>query len=190
VSGIITASSNLNVTGTLGVTGNTTLSNLTVTGTTSFNNFSIGGTLGVSGATTLSSTLGVTGVSTLSNTVVNGPLSIEGHILTSGSAPAIAASGNLGSGHSVSLTGSDQAGTISVTTGTGSSTGALVTVTFATAFGAAPYFVKLEPTNLAAASLLQLYQTISNSNFIVNTANELADSTTYTWGYMVVGAAS
>ena len=86
VTGATSLSSTLGVTGattlssTLGVTGATTLSStLGVTGATTLSS-----TLGVTGATTLSSTLGVTGATTLSNTTdatsstVGGSLTVAG----------------------------------------------------------------------------------------------------------------
>jgi len=76
---------NTTVTGTLGVTGVSTLASVSVTG-----NATVGGTLGVTGATTLAGltaasasvtgnatvggTFGVTGVTTLTNTTINGNL--------------------------------------------------------------------------------------------------------------------
>ena len=89
----LTAGSDVNIagntaiTGTLGVTGNSSLSNvsisgnssvggnstvtgtLDVTGATTLSSASVSTTLGVTGATTLSSTLGVTGATTLNSTL-------------------------------------------------------------------------------------------------------------------------
>jgi hypothetical protein len=83
-----TISGNASVGGTLGVTGNTTLSNANLTGTlgvsgqANLSNASVGGTLGVSGQTNLANaivggTLTASGSSTLSNTVVNGTLGVN-----------------------------------------------------------------------------------------------------------------
>ena len=74
----LTTSGNTSVGGTLKATGATTLSSLTTSGNTS-----VGGTLGVTGATTLNSTLTVKGKTTLGDntsdsTTVNGTLTVTG----------------------------------------------------------------------------------------------------------------
>ena len=84
---------NLNVGGTLEITGATTLLNtLNVTGVTTLSstlgvigNGTIGGTLGVTGATTLSNTLNVTGNTTLSSTLgVTGATTLNSLSVTNG----------------------------------------------------------------------------------------------------------
>ena len=98
----LAVTNNATVGGTLGVTGNTSLSNATVggtlgvgtnetvggtlgvTGASSLHNTGVTGTLGVTGATTLTgatqinNTLGVTGNTTLGNATVGGTLGVTG----------------------------------------------------------------------------------------------------------------
>ncbi|NBX66066.1 MAG: hypothetical protein EBQ96_03615, partial [Proteobacteria bacterium] len=66
-------SDTLNVTGTLGVSGNTTVGGTLAAS----NNATVGGTLGVTGNTTLGGTLGVTGAATLSSATVTGNLTVD-----------------------------------------------------------------------------------------------------------------
>ncbi len=92
-----------------------------------------------------------------------------------------------GSGASVSLTGTDAAGTISVTTGaSGVASGDLAVIYYTAQFGQNA-FVALTPKNAAAAAL-QYYTPIDKTSLFVASATAPSPSTTYLWDYVVIGA--
>jgi hypothetical protein len=105
--GSLAVTTNATVTGTLGVTGETTLVNASVTG-----NASVGGTLGVTGASTLAS------VSVTNNATVGGTLGVTGATtlagLTAGASTLASASvtGNATVGGTLDVTGATTVTTI------------------------------------------------------------------------------
>ncbi|HUB93624.1 MAG TPA: choice-of-anchor R domain-containing protein [Verrucomicrobiae bacterium] len=121
------------------------------------------------------------------NLSVSGDITVDGHIITGGGAPPIAAGAAACTGPTVSVTGDDTAGTIIVTTGTGcSGAGAMATVTFANAFANVPH-VTLTP-GTASTAALQSYvdvPTLSTSSFSLKVGVAPANSTTYYWEYWV-----
>ena len=125
---------------------------------------------------------------TVQNLVVSVNLTVNGHIVSGGSAPTIAAGAAACTTPTVSIAGTDTAGLITVTTGTGcASVGKLAGVTFATAYGAAPQ-VTLTPA-LANSATLQSYidsATIATTTFDLNTGTTPTSTTTYKWFYHVI----
>lgn len=118
-------------------------------------------------------------------TVAN--LTVTGHIVSGGSAPAIAALPAACTTPTVAVSGTDTAGTITVTTGTGCATnGALANITFASAFGAAPRVV-LTPVGTAAQTLgVYIDDTVTTSAFRIGSNATPTDSTAYKWNYLVI----
>jgi hypothetical protein len=115
---------------------------------------------------------------------INTTLTLNGHLITTGTAPGIVAGVAACTGPTVGLTGNDVAGLITITTGTGCATaGALATITFSSAYGAAPH-VLLAPKSAASAGLL-IYQTSATNQFVLNTSNVAANTTTYTFDYLI-----
>lgn len=110
------------------------------------------------------------------------------HLISFGTVPTIAAGAGAGTGPTVSVTGTDTAGTITVVSGTlPSVSSAIVTVTFNAAFGAAPRVV-LWPANASASVLSFLpYVTSTTTTFVVNASTvALGGSTTYLYNYHVI----
>jgi hypothetical protein len=94
-----------------------------------------------------------------------------------------------GAAATVSVAGSDMAGTVVLTTGAaGLGAGELVRVKFAAAFPAPPV-VLLMPAEPNAASIIDSIYTPSPAadGFSIGTAAAPAASTTYRWNYLVVG---
>jgi hypothetical protein len=112
------------------------------------------------------------------------------HLIGGGSAPTIAAGTGAGTSPTVSIAGTDNAGTITVTTGTlPTGTNATVcTVTFSKAYVSAPYIVFC-PSNSTAATLsgvTMVYPTTGTTSFtIVSGTTALTAASTYTWNYMI-----
>ena len=152
VSGFSTLAS-ATMSGTLDVTGLTTLQDLTVNGTLSMSNLSLAGTLDVSGLTTLQD-LTVNGTFLSSNQSITGELSVSGdatfnrHLVAGGSVPTL--SGQAFSNPDITATlvasSKDIAGRVSMVGvgGPGQDTvvaGDSITVTFAAPFTTEPVVI-------------------------------------------------
>lgn len=117
------------------------------------------------------------------STIISGTLTVNGHVITGGSTPTIAAEAGAGTSPTVTIQGNDTSGIITVTTGTSPSAGDLATITFGSAYGAMPR-VMLTPSNLNG-SLLQDYYYASTSTFKLATGNAPTAGTTYSFAYHV-----
>lgn len=126
---------------------------------------------------------------TVSALTITGNITINGHVITGGSTPTIAAGAAACTSPTVSIAGNDTSGAITVTTGTSCGTGGkLAAITFSAAFGAAPH-VTLTPANSSGTSFLAYVDsgTISTTAFDLDTATTatIANNTTYKWYYSV-----
>ena len=138
--------------------GDTQLQSLNVNGDGTVTNLNLRKDLQVAGATRLQGSLTVDQLTTINNDMniagnlaIGGTLSVRnfqvanltlaGHLISSGSAPAVVAGGAVGNNGTVSISGNDTSGTISVNTGTGAGNGLLASVTFATKYDSTPHIV-------------------------------------------------
>lgn len=143
--------------------GNTALSELNVNGNTSLSNVAVRSELSVNGITRLqgpvtmsqlltvnnlnvSNNLSVGGVFTANafhagSLTVDSTLTIGGRIITRGAAPSVSAGGALGSNGTVSISGSDAAGTVAANVGAGASSGIVANVTFRSRYSSTPRVV-------------------------------------------------
>lgn len=143
--------------------GNTALAQLNVNGNTSLSNVAVRNELAVTGITRLqgpvtvsqlltvnnlnvSNNLAVGGVLSsngfhTSNLVTDSTLTIGGHIITRGAAPGISPGNALGSNGTVSISGSDAAGTVAANIGVGAGSGIVANVTFRRAYDSTPRVV-------------------------------------------------
>jgi len=117
-------------------------------------------------------------------------LAVTGHIISGGTAPTIAANTGAGTSPTISISGTDTAGTITLTTGTSPTVSAdVLTVTFATAFSAAPQVVFSAASGSAAAlsGNAAVYATPATGTFKLTTGSTgLTASTQYKWTYHVI----
>lgn len=119
---------------------------------------------------------------------VSGDITVDGHIVTGGGAPTIAAGAAACTSPTVSLSGDDTSGTISITTGTGCSSGGdLAAITFESAYGTTPR-ITLTPIGSGAAGLNAYLDgtSISDTGFSIGTVSTPASSTAYKWDYQVL----
>ena len=120
--------------------------------------------------------------------IVTGDITVNGHIVSGGNTPSIAAGAAACTSPTVSVSGTDTSGTITVITGSGcSGSGALATITFAGAFGAAPR-VSLTPGS-SASSGLNVYvddSSVATTGFSIGTGGTPANATVYKWNYIVI----
>jgi hypothetical protein len=147
----------LDVAGSIKVGGLLTLPGITVSGVSTFgeilaNSLSVAGDATVQGRFNIQSGLTVNGPVAFSGTLsvgtfvvesllVSQNLSINRHINASGPTPGIVGGGANGAGGTVTISGSDTAGTITINVGSGAVAGVLATVNFANTFVGTPHVV-------------------------------------------------
>ncbi len=198
--GQVLVRSDLSVAGALKVGGPLSLQTINVSGSGTFGGLQINGTLGVNGNTALqgalsvSKDLTVTGsasfgslaVSSLSVTSLQltGDLNIVRHIVTSGTSINRVAGTALGSGGTVSASGTDTAGTVVINTGNSPAAGLFVTVNFAQKFGTTPHVV-VTPIGSAAASV-NYYVNRDVSGFSIGCTNPPPAGASFSFDYIVM----
>jgi cytoskeletal protein CcmA (bactofilin family) len=147
----------LDVAGPIKVGGSLSLPGITVSGQSAFdevtiNTLAIAGDATVQGQLSVQDGLTVSGPVTFSGTFsaaafaieslqVNQNLNINRHIDAGGSTPGIVGGSAVGSGGTVTISGTDTAGTITINVGSGSGAGVIATVNFSNAFGGTPHVV-------------------------------------------------
>ena len=166
----------LDVAGPIKVGGELNLPGITVSGTSQFdevllNALSIAGDASVQGTLVVEQNLSVAGEGsfggnlsapsiTLDSLQINGDVAFTRHIDAGGATPSVTRGGAGGSGSTVSISGTDTAGTVTVNIGSGASAGNLATVTFVSAFSGNPHVVITPVSNSAS--------TVSSGNFYLS----------------------
>ncbi|HXH27100.1 MAG TPA: peptidase G2 autoproteolytic cleavage domain-containing protein, partial [Candidatus Acidoferrum sp.] len=129
-------------------------------------------------------------VVTVAALTITGNLTVNGHIITGGNTPTIAAGTAACTDPTAAITGNDESGMITIVSGANCTNGGrLSTITFNTAYAAAPR-ITLTAANANSAQL-QTYvdsSTISPATFDLDTPNTttIKNSTTYVWYYHVI----
>lgn len=147
----------LDVAGAIKVGGALSLPGITVSGTSQFdqvqlNSLAISGNATIQGSLTVQKSLSVASSGSFAGTlsapvintdklVLNQDLQLNRHIDAGGGTPGVSAGAAIGGGGTVSINGSDTAGTVTVNNGGGSSAGTLVTVSFTVKFNGNPHVV-------------------------------------------------
>lgn len=109
------------------------------------------------------------------------------HLRGSTNTPTIAAGTGAGTGPTVSIVGTDLAGTITVTTGTLPTVNAVIcTVTFNTAYTAAPYVVFSLASAVTTTPNVYVSGTTTTAFSLQDNNASLAATTTYKWNYIVI----
>jgi hypothetical protein len=196
--GAVLIRGDLEVAGALKLGGDLSLANLTVTGNSKLgdiesSNITVGNSLNVQGTLTLKSGISVAGQSNFNGGIVtsslttdalnlNGNLRLTKHVTAGGTIPSISKGTAVGSGGTVSLSGSDTSGSINVNTGGSPPAGCFATVTFSEPFKSTPHVV-VSPIG-ASAGALDFYITRSTTNFVVCTANPAPVGVSFGFDYM------
>lgn len=192
---------NLDVAGTIKVGSALTLPGITVAGTSSFENVQISKNLSVAGNAALNGSLGVQGNFTLAgnanftgsisanqlniNTLaLNNDLQLNRHIDTGGATPRISPGGAVGGGGTVSISGTDTAGTINVNFGGGPPAGQIANVSFANNFNQTAHVV-ITPIGANCAAL-NYYVTSTTSGFTVGVTNSGNAGTSCGFNYIAM----
>ncbi len=147
----------LDVAGPIKVGGSLSLPGITVSGASAFdevtiNTLAIAGDATIQGQLSVQEGLTVSGPVTFSGTFsaaafsieslqVNQNLQINRHIDAGGSTPGVSGGGATGSGGTVTISGTDTAGTVTINVGSGAAAGVLATVNFSNGFGGTPHVV-------------------------------------------------
>ena len=191
----------LEVAGNLKVGGTAALNNVSVAGTGQFgqatitNNLSVGGNGAIQGSVTIAKSLQVTNGGsfggaltapqiTTSNLQLNGNLVLQHHISSSGSIPNRTGGTGLGNGGSVSINGTDTAGSITVNTGSSTAVGCFITVTFSTPFDTIPH-IQVTPVGTGAAGV-GFYINRSTTNFSICGTIPAPQGSTFGFDYFVI----
>lgn len=198
--GKVLVRSDLSIAGSLKVGGALSLTSITVGGSGNFGQLGINGGLNVGGDTSLqgnvtvqknlsvsgSASFGSLSVSSLNvnSLQLKGDLGLSRHVSTSGGLPGRSGGSALGSGGTVSISGSDTAGTVTINTGSGPPAGCFVTINFVSHYGTTPHVV-ISPSN-SSAGTIQYYTNRNTTGFSICTANGPAAATTYIYDYVVI----
>jgi len=158
----------LDIAGPLKVGGELNLPGITVSGTSQFdevllNTLSIAGDASVQGTLNVESNLSVAGQASFGGPVsaptaildaiqINGDLTFNRHIDAGGATPGVTNGGSAGSGSTVTISGTDTAGTVTINVGSGASAGNLAVVTFVVAFNGNPHVV-ITPVSSSPATV-------------------------------------
>ncbi len=199
-SGQVLARSNLDVAGTLKVGGALNLTGLIVSGDSTLdqlqaNKLSVSGDTNIQGQLTVQKGLTISGGASFGAPIsapllsveslqLGGDLQFSKHIDAGGATPTRASGGALGSGGTVSVSGTDTAGTIAINIGSSPSAGCFVTLTFNKAFNATPH-VTLGPVGSAAGNL-RYYINRSSTGFSLCSNTAAAANSNFSFDYIVI----
>lgn len=192
---------NLNVAGNLQTGGSLQAPTITISGSanlgdTQINTLQVASDTAVQGNTTLRD-LNVSGASSFSGAMTasqitvtrlilsgNAILEVPNHISFTGPTPTfVTNNGPLGTGGSVSMSGSDTAGTVNINTGNSPTPGCLVRITFREAFANQPRVV-ISPVG-AAGGQMQYYVERNATSFSICSANSTPANQGFSFDYFI-----
>lgn len=175
------------------------LSNLSVSGTTTFGKIQ-GGEMQIAGNSTIQGQLtvnkGITASSAsisgllsaaqlnIQNLEVSGDLRVNKHIDAGGATPGRSNGSALGAGGTSSISGTDIAGTVNINTGGGPPAGCFVNISFAQRYNSTPHVV-ITPVGSAGAGIAY-YVNRSSSGFSICTASAPPAGQSFAFDYIVI----
>jgi hypothetical protein len=198
--GTVLVRGGLEVAGAIKVGGPLTLPGITVSGLSNFdqvqmNSLQVSGNTTVQGQLAVQKGLTVNGSASISGSLsaaaliidtlqVNKDLLLNRHIDAGGGTPGKSNGGALGSGGTVSVSGTDTAGTVNINTGSGPGAGCFVTVNFTQKFNATPH-ITITPVGSAAADL-NYYINRTTTGFSVCATNAAPASQSFAFDYLAI----
>jgi cytoskeletal protein CcmA (bactofilin family) len=199
--GRVLVRSDLDVAGTIRVGGALSLPGITVSGTSAFenvqiaNNLSIAGNAAIQGTLTVQQNLSVGGTASFAGQIsapslsverliLNQDIQINRHIDAGGPTPVASRGGAVGGAGTVSVSGTDTAGTVSVNFGPGSTSGVIANITFATSFSQTPHVV-ISPIGSSCAGL-NYYVNRTTGGFSISTLNAGGSGTSCAFDYIAI----
>lgn len=199
-SGKVLIRDNLDVAGTIKVGGSLSLPGISVSGESSFdqiraNNLTITGNVGIQGQLNVQKGITSSGGATFAGPIsapqltvqslqLSGDLQLTRHIDAGGATPGKSDGNALGSGGTVTVSGTDTAGTVTINTGGGPGAGCFVTITFVQQFSNTPHVVATPIGSTAAG--LNYYLTRSNSNFSICSTNAAPGGQSFSFDYIAI----
>jgi len=199
-SGQVLIRKDLDVAGSINVSQAVNLTNVTVSGTETVqtlqaSKLSLSGNLAIQGQVAVNNTLAVSGAASFGGTLtakqltvqsldLAGDLTISQHIVTNGTSPSPSSGSAVGTGGTVSLNGTDSAGSVTINTGASPPAGCFITVTFNKSFASTPHVV-VTPVGSAAGGLAY-YVNRSTASFSICTDSAAPASTSFGFDYIVI----
>lgn len=190
----------LDIAGGLKIGGPLNLPGLTVSGTSTFdqvqaNKLTVAGDTNIQGQLTAQKGITVTGGASFGGPIsapqitvqsfqLSGDLQLNRHIDAGGATPSKSDGGALGGGGTVSVSGTDTAGTITINTGGSPGAGCFVTIKFTQAFNSTPHVV-VTPIGSAAGGL-NFYITHTNNDFTLCTTNPAPSGANFSFDYVAI----
>lgn len=199
--GRVLVRNDLDVAGTIRVGGALSLPGITVSGTSAFENVQIGNNLSVSGneaiqgTLTIQQNLSVGGSATFAGSlsaptlsidqlIMNKDIQLNRHIDAGGPTPRANSGTGVGGAGTVSVSGTDTAGTVSVNFGTGPVAGILANITFGNSFAQTPHVV-ITPVGSNCAAL-DYYVNRTTGGFSIGTTNSGAPGSSCAFDYIAI----
>lgn len=199
--GRVLVKDNLDVAGTVQIGESLNIPGLTVAGTASIDNLQVGQNLSVAGSLAVQNTLSIQnnlsvgGSATFAGAisapslsidqlVLNGDIQLNRHIDAGGTTPSVSRGGAVGGSGTVSINGTDTAGTVNINFGTGLAAGTLATINFASSFSQTPHVV-ITPIGSACAQL-DTYVNRTTTSFTIGTINAGNAGTSCAFDYIVI----
>ncbi len=174
----------LDVAGPIKVGGDLNLPGITVSGKSAFdevqvNSLSIAGDTSVQGVLTIQNGLTVNGQASFAGPIsapsitidalqLTGDIQFNRHIDAGGSTPGASAGGAVGSGGTVTISGTDTAGTVTINVGAGAAGGVLASVSFVSGFRSNPHVV-ITPIGAPAPNAYVTSRTTSGFSIVTST---------------------
>ena len=191
----------LDVAGTLRIGGTLSVPGITVSGTSAFenvqvgNNLSVAGNGAVQGTLTVQKNLSVGGGATFAGAISAPSLSIDSlimnkdiqlnrHIDAGGGTPRVSGGTAVGGAGTVSISGTDTAGTVNINFGTGLVAGILANISFNNNFNQTPHVV-ITPVGSSCANL-NYYVNRTTAGFSIGTTNTGAPGSGCAFDYIVI----
>lgn len=191
----------LDVAGTIRIGGALSLPGITVSGTSSFenvqiaSNLSIAGNAAVQGTLTVQRNLSVGGSASFAGAIsapqlsidrliLNSDLQINRHIDAGGPTPRVGSGTAVGGAGTVSISGTDTAGTVSVNFGTGPVAGIIANITFSNSFSQTPHIV-ITPVGSSCANL-NYYVSRTTGGFSIGTTNSAGSGSSCAFDYVAI----
>jgi cytoskeletal protein CcmA (bactofilin family) len=191
----------LDVAGTIRIGGTLALPGITVSGTSAFENVQVGSNISVAGngavqgTLTVQKDLTVGGNATFAGNItasrisidvftLNGDLQLNRHIDAGGPSPRVTAGSAVGGAGTVSISGTDTAGTVNINFGFGTSAGILANISFVNTFNQTPHVV-ITPVGSNCASL-NYYVNRTTGGFSIGTANAGPSGVSCAFDFIVI----
>jgi cytoskeletal protein CcmA (bactofilin family) len=199
-SGQVLVRGGLEVAGQLKLGNALNLPGITVAGTSTFDQFTAN-SLNVSGDSVMQGSLNVQrtltvggGASfggpvsvpqiTIGSLQLNGDLTFSRHIDAGGATPGVSSGTAVGSGGTVSISGTDTAGTVNINTGGSPPAGCFATISFNQRFNATPHVV-VTPVGSAGGGV-NFYVNRSTTNFSICTVTGAPAGSNFAFDYIVI----